>query len=127
MKLIGFQIVNVLDAGVDQHFEAVNARRMSNANSSVFYARTILGCLCKSIHLRGTGSEAVFFRFSIGCFGLIDEAAGVGAVGHTCRRAVVTSGEDVLIPDDNRTNLSAGTGRTFRDLLRYGHEVLIPA
>jgi hypothetical protein len=72
------------------------------------------------------GSEAVLLGLSVRSFGLIDETTDISAVGHTGRRAVVASGEDVLIPDDNRPDLGAGTGGTLRHLLRYGHKILIP-
>ena len=127
VKLIGLEVIDVLDTGIDEHFQAMNAGRMGNIDSRVLYARSILGCLRDGIHLCVNGSKAVFFGIPVGCFGLIDKAADVGAVGHACRRSVVTGREDILIPNDDRPNLGTGTCGTFRDLLRYGHEVLIPA
>jgi hypothetical protein len=73
------------------------------------------------------GSEAVLLSLPVGGFRLIDETTNVGAVRHTSRRAVVACGEDILIPDDNCSDLGAGTGGTFRHLLRYGHKILIPS
>ena len=73
------------------------------------------------------GSEAVLFDIAVGCFGLVDETPDVCAVGHTGWRAVVACGQDILIPDDNGPDLCAGTGGTFGHLLRYRHEILIPA
>lgn len=101
--------------------------RVSDVDSRIFYARAVLCRLGDGVHLGVDGSKAVLLGLPIGRCGLIDQATDVSAVRHACRGTVVTGCEDVFIPDDDRPDLSAGTCGAFRDLLGYGHEILIPA
>ena len=104
----------------------MNAGRVGDVDSRVLYARAVFCGLSKGIHLRMDRSEAVILGLPVGGFGLIDETTDIRAVGHTGRRAVVASGEDILIPDDDRPDLCSSTSGTLRHLLSYGHKILIP-
>ena len=70
VQLVGLEVINFLDAGVDQDLEAMNAWRMGNVDRRVFYARAVLGCLGDGIHLGVDGAKAVLLGVAVGRFRL---------------------------------------------------------
>jgi hypothetical protein len=127
VELIRFQVKNILDSGVDQNLQAMNAGCVSDVDGGIFDTRAILRRLGDSIHLGVNGAKTVLLGFSIGRLGFVNKAANVDAMRHTCWRAIVSGGKDILVPDNNRAHLRPGAGRALGYLLGDGHEILIPA
>lgn len=127
VELIRFQVENIFDSGVDENLQAMDAGRVSDVDGGIFDTRAILRCLGDGIHLGVDGAKAVLLGFSIGRFGFVDKTTDVDAMRHTCRRAVVSRGQDIFVADDNRAHLRPSASRALGYLLRNGHEILVPA
>src|SRR2546425_6512648 len=115
------------DAGVDQHLQAVNARRVRDVDVGVADGGAVLRRLRDDVDLGVDGAEAVLLGLARRRAGRVDQAADVGAVGQAGRRPVVAGGQDVLVAHDHRPDLGAGAGGALGHLSRDGHEVLVPA
>jgi hypothetical protein len=127
VKFVSFFVKDFFDPRIHQHLETMNAWRMGNINGGVFDAGAILRRLGDGVHFRVNGAKTVLLRLPVRSPGFINQAAGVGAMGHARWRAVVTGSENILIAHDDRTDFGPHTSRPFSDLLGYGHEILIPA
>src|SRR5689334_16003658 len=120
-------VEDALDARVDEHLQAVNARRMGDVDVGVPDARAVLRRLRDRVDLGVDRAEAVLLRPAARRPRRVDEAADVGAVREPGGRAVVPRRQDVLVPDDHRPDLGAETRRPLGHLARDGEEVLMPA
>src|SRR5262249_46490513 len=117
---------DALDARVDEHLEAVDARRVCDVDVAVADARAVLRRLRDGIDLGVDAAEAVLLDLAAGCGRAVDQAAHVETVRQPGRRGVVAGGENGLVAHDHRSQLGAQAGGAFRHLARDGHEVLVP-
>ncbi len=127
VKLVGFLIVDIFDARVDEYLEAVNARRVGDVDRGIFNGRAVFRRLSDRVHLRMNSAEAVLLRIPVGGLGLIHEAARVCAMGHSCRGAVVARRQDILVAHDHRAYLCTVAGGALCHLAGDGHKILMPA
>lgn len=65
-------VKNALNAGIDQHFQAMNAGSVGNVDVRVTDADAIFGCLSDGVDLRMDRAVAVLFHVAARRFGLID-------------------------------------------------------
>src|ERR1700746_758045 len=99
---------------------------MGNINGGIFDTRAIFRCLGDGIYLSMDSTKAVLLVFSIGGLGFVNKTTDIEAMRHAGRRAVVSGGENILVPDDNRAHFRPVAGRALRHLLRDSHEILVP-
>jgi hypothetical protein len=71
-------------------------------------------------------TAAELMAFAGGNTLLLTKAANIEAVTDAGRRAVITSGENPLVPDQNRADIPSGTGGALGNKLSYRHEILMP-
>ena len=57
---------------------------------------------------------------------LLTKAADIEAMTDAGRRAVITGGDNPLVPDQNRTDVPPGASGTLGHQLSYRHEILMP-
>jgi hypothetical protein len=127
MELVCFFVKDFFDAGIYQHFEAVNARRMGNVDCRVLDAGAVFRRLGNGVHFRMDGAKTVLFRVAIRRLGFINQAANIDTMGHPRRRAVIARSQNVFVPDDDRADFGPRAGRSLRNLAGDRHKVLIPA
>ena len=94
----------------------MNAWRVGDVDRRVLYVRAVLRCLGDGVHLGVDGAKAVLLGVAVGRFRLVNQAADVGAMGHTCGRAIVTGGENILVAHDYRADFGPGAGRPLGHL-----------
>jgi hypothetical protein len=125
-ELVGGFIVDLLDAGIDEDLNAVDARGMGYVDGRVFDVGTVLCRLSDGVDLGVDGAKAVLLYLAIGSLGFVDETPGFGTMGHPSGSAIVSRSQDIPIPHDYGTHLCSIAGGALSYLLGNGHEVLIP-
>ncbi len=81
MELVLPLVTDPSNAGVNENLEAVNTGSVSDIDIRVADTHPILGCMGNGINLCVDGAVAVLFRFTAGCFGLIDQTTNIDTVG----------------------------------------------
>src|SRR5205823_1980658 len=127
VRLVLVLVEDAADAGVDQHFEAVNARRVGDVDVRVANARPVLGRLRDRVDLGVDRAKAVLLGLARRRPRRVDEAARFRAMRQAGRRAVVARREDVLVADDHGADLGTAARGSLRHLTGDGEEVLMPA
>lgn len=127
VQLVGLEVVNFLDAGVHQDFQTMDAWCVGDVDRRILYIGAVLSRLGDGVHFGMDRAEAVLLGVTVGRFRLVNQTSDVGAMGHTGGRAIVTGGENILIPSDYSADFGARAGRSLGHLQSDRHEVLIPA
>jgi hypothetical protein len=127
VQLVGLEVVNFLNAGVHQYFQTMDAWCVGDVYRRILDVGAVLRRLGDGVHLGMDRAKAVLLGVAIGRFRLVNQTANVGAVGHPGGRAIVTGGENILIPSDNGADFGARACRSLGHLQSDRHEVLIPA
>src|SRR5262249_18301984 len=80
VQLVRLLVEDALDAGVDEHLEAVNAGGVRDVDVGVADAGAVLRRLCDGVDLGMDAAEAVLLDLAGGRCGTVDEAADVETV-----------------------------------------------
>src|SRR4029077_18774849 len=126
VQLVRLLVEDPLDAGIDEHLEAVDARRVRDVDAGVADAGAVLRRLRDRVDLGVDAAEAVLLDLAARSGGAIDETPDVEAVRQARRRSVVARREDVLVTHDDGAHLRAQAGRALGDLPGDREEVLVP-
>lgn len=110
MKFIGDFIIDLLDAGIDEDLETVNAGGVGNVDRGIFDGGAVLCRLGDSVHLSVDCAEAVLLDIPIWGFGLVDKTPHICAMRHARGRTVVTRGQDIFVAHDYGADLGSVTG-----------------
>ena len=71
VKFIGLEIKNILDPGVHQDLEAVDAGSVGDVDCRLFDVRAVFGRLRDGVHFGMDGSKAILFGVSVWSFGFV--------------------------------------------------------
>ena len=115
--MIVFQIVDFLDAGLQNHFRALQARKMCHIYFRILGLGAEFGALQDCIHFRVDGADTVPVH---------DVAALIDAVDVAGNTSVVSSGYDAFVSDDCGTDLQPFTSAPQREQHALCHKILIP-
>src|SRR5581483_7777566 len=111
LPLVLVLVEDAADARVDEHLQAVDARRVRDVDVGVADRGAVLRRLRDRIDLGVDRAEAVLLDLAGRRPRRVDEAADVDAVRETRRRAVVAGREDVLVAHDHGPDLRSQARR----------------
>ena len=100
--------------GIDQHFGAQDARRMSAVNSAVFNADAVKSSLNNNI-LLGMDRPADFSSFSGGYAQCVSQTTQFQAIMQSGGCAVISRGQNMLISDSHCAHMMPLTGGPLGD------------